>query len=143
VVHRGVNYELRIKNDRGMGSKAYPLFLFGELMELPRATWTDVLLLLCGRRKRFRVEGDSMTPTLREGDVVLIDPNATAITAGDIVLARHPFKRGVKMLKRVVEITEDRKYFLRGDNAAESSDSRSFGAIDGKAILGKVVRKLR
>ncbi len=83
-----------------------------------------------------------MLPTLRSGDAVLIDPQAVFET-GDIVLAKHPFKQSVKILKRIGEISEDEKFFLIGDNKNESSDSRSFSTISKNEILGKAVCRLK
>lgn len=83
-----------------------------------------------------------MLPALKNGDAILINPHAK-FQIGDIVLAKHPFKESVKIVKRISEITADGKYMLVGDNAAESSDSRSFGTILPKDILGKVVCRLK
>jgi type IV secretory pathway protease TraF len=50
----------------------------------------------------------------------------------------------LKIVKRIAQIdrrddqTRDR-YFVRGDNPDESTDSRQFGWIDADQILGKVV----
>lgn len=78
-----------------------------------------------------------MLPTLKDGDAVLINKKA-AFETGDVVLANHPFKQSVKILKRIGEISADGKFSLTGDNADESSDSRSFGAVPKSEILGKV-----
>ena len=83
-----------------------------------------------------------MLPTLKDGDAVLIDPKAE-VEVGDIVLANHPFKQSVKILKRISEISADDKFSLTGDNADESSDNRSFGEISKKDILGKVSCRLK
>ena len=82
-----------------------------------------------------------MSPTLKSGDAVLIDPNAKA-RISDIVLANHPYKSSVKILKRVVEIGPDGNLALIGDNAAESTDSRTFGAVSIECLIGKVVCRL-
>ena len=83
-----------------------------------------------------------MYPTLKEGDMVLINPNA-ALEIGDIVVARHPFKKSVNIIKRIAEILPGERYILLSDNLEESSDSRSFGAIDAKDILGKAEAKIK
>ncbi len=83
-----------------------------------------------------------MLPTLKTGDAVLINPQAN-VAKGDIVLAKHPFKESVKILKRIGEISEDGKFFLIGDNKDESSDSRNFSAISASEILGKAVCRLK
>jgi hypothetical protein len=83
-----------------------------------------------------------MEPTLRGGYAVLIDPRA-AIAINDIVLALHPYKESVKILKRISEIDTHGSYILIGDNAPESTDSRTFGLILPKNILGKAVCRLK
>jgi len=117
------------------------LFLFME-NELPQATWKERILYFFGRRQGFLIEGNSMAPTLLDGDAVLIDPRAT-ILAGDIALAKHPYKQSVKILKRIDKINTDGSFELTGDNEVESTDSRTFGPILSKDILGKVVCRLK
>ena len=88
------------------------------------------------------VEGDSMLPLLKDGDGLLIDPDAEVVP-GDIVLAKHPFKKRVMIVKRLAEVDENGNYVLIGDNPEESSDSRTFGALSKKHILGKAIGKLK
>jgi len=103
--------------------------------------WTERLLYLLGRRIAFLVQGDSMAPALSDGDTVLIDPRA-AIAVGDIVLADHPYKSSVTILKRVSGIETDGRVSLIGDNDTESTDSRTFGPISIKSIVGRVECRL-
>ena len=112
------------------------------VMEIPIAGWKDRILFFLGRRDAFRVEGGSMTPTLNDGDVVLVK-RTRRIKVGDVVLAQHPFKQSVKVLKRVTEVNQDGRYVLTGDNPEESTDSRAFGSIKAADILGKVIGRLR
>lgn len=82
-----------------------------------------------------------MYPTLRDGDEILVDPRALQHRApepGEIVLALHPFKTGVHMVKRVWAVMPDGRVVLRGDERIESSDSRSFGPVSRALILGLV-----
>src|SRR5690348_16310203 len=97
-------------------------------MELPEINWKQRTMLIIGRRRLLKVEGDSMHPTLKSGDAVLIDPQAF-ITIGDIVVAQHSYKRSVKMIKRVESIDPGERYVLKGDNPDESTDSRNYGTI--------------
>ena len=109
---------------------------------LPEADWMEEIAYVCGFREIFRVEGDSMFPALKDGDLVLINPYAD-LQIGDIVLAQHPFKQSVKIIKRITEILPGERYILLGDNLPESSDSRSFGALAAKDILGKAEAKIK
>ncbi|MEP6847790.1 MAG: nickel-type superoxide dismutase maturation protease [Acidobacteriota bacterium] len=110
--------------------------------ELPDATWKERLLYFLGRRQAFLIEGSSMKPTLSEGDAILIVPRSQ-IEINDIVLAHHPYKESVKILKRVSQINDNGSYILLGDNESESTDSRTFGPILPKEILGKAVCRLK
>lgn len=82
-----------------------------------------------------------MNPTLKDGEVVLVDRDAE-IEVGDIVVARHPIEQNSELVKRVGRITEQGNYFLVGDNLEDSNDSRHFGAITREYIKGKVVARL-
>ncbi|MEO6334080.1 MAG: nickel-type superoxide dismutase maturation protease [Pyrinomonadaceae bacterium] len=108
---------------------------------LREANWKDRISYAIGKLKAFRVQGDSMLPALRDGEVVLISAKAS-VGPGDIVLARHPYKQSVKILKRVAAIDESGRYSLVGDNAGESTDSRTFGTLPREYIDGKVVCRL-
>ncbi|MEO8573788.1 MAG: nickel-type superoxide dismutase maturation protease [Pyrinomonadaceae bacterium] len=106
------------------------------------ANWKDMLLFRIGRRRIFKVAGNSMLPTLKNGDAVMIS-SSVPIAAGDIVLAQHPYKQSVKMIKRVAAIDDNGRYSLTGDNSDESTDSRTFGTVSIEYIHGKAVCRLR
>jgi nickel-type superoxide dismutase maturation protease len=108
---------------------------------LPKTGIFQKFLLLIGLKKAVRVEGNSMFPTLKDGDIVLINFRAKLSKAA-IVLANHPYKNS-KLIKRIKDIDENGSYYLIGDNLAESIDSRTFGVILRKDILGKVESKIK
>lgn len=110
--------------------------------DLPEIGWMQRILFLLGRREIFEIEGESMSPTLIEGDLALINYQAE-IKEGDIILAHHPLEESSKLIRRVSKITPKGKYFLVGDNPAKSTDSRNFGEIPATDILGKVEAKIR
>lgn len=83
-----------------------------------------------------------MLPALKDGDAVLLNPKAK-IATGDIVLANHPFKKSVKILKRVKEFDKKGDLILTGDNPAESTDSRTFGSVPLKCLIGKATCRLK
>ena len=83
-----------------------------------------------------------MLPTLKDGDIVIIKAVINPVE-NNIVLANHPYKQSVKIIKRISKIDENGNCFLLGDNPDESTDSRTFGAISSKNILGKVENKLK
>lgn len=110
--------------------------------EVPEAGFIDIALLLFDYRVRYRVEGDSMLPVLKAGDQLVVDEHA-GVGVGDIVIAQHPFMNSVEMVKRIAQIDERGRFFLLGDNPAESTDSRTFGAVSIEYIKGKVISRLK
>lgn len=109
--------------------------------EIPIAGIREWLKMLVGRHVGLQVEGDSMLPTLKAGDRVLVNTHAP-LNPGDIVLAKHPFKSSLQIIKRLLSIEPDGRVFLSGDNASASSDSHIFGVVTQKHLIGKVVSRL-
>lgn len=85
--------------------------------------------------QRFTVYGNSMLPTVKSGQDVLIWCWFYQPKAGDMVVIK---KNDKEMIKRIQNV-HDREVFVQGDNKEESTDSRSFGAIDRSEIIGKVM----
>lgn len=85
------------------------------------------------------VAGPSMSPTLRDGDVVLVAWGARVRT-GDLALVRGP--GGRPLVKRAVR-PEAGGWWVLGDNPDGSTDSRHFGAVAPADVLGRVVRGVR
>ena len=87
---------------------------------------------------RFTVSGNSMSPTLKEGQDVLSFNWAylgKKPSVGDIVVIEV---NGKEMIKRVVEVT-GKQVLIEGDNKRESTDSRDFGLVNMDQIVGKIV----
>lgn len=83
-----------------------------------------------------------MYPALRDGDVVTIDTAAYAErlpVVGEIVLARHPFRADVEIVKRVGSVTADGRIVLVGDDPRESEDSHSFGPVRADLLIGRLI----
>lgn len=83
---------------------------------------------------KFKIRGNSMLPTLKEGQEILTF-NWSKPKIGDVVVIKHENK---EMIKRIEKMAKD-KFFVLGDNEKESTDSRHFGPIDKSQILGKVI----
>ena len=108
--------------------------------DLPQVGLKDLLLWACRLRQRVRVDGDSMRPLLEPNDEVLIDPRA-ALAAGDLVLARHPFRKDTQIIKWLRAWNDDGGAHLEGLNPDYSTDSRSFGGVSKDLLLGKVTSR--
>lgn len=108
--------------------------------DLPEASLYEMALVFLGSRHKYICEGKSMNPTLKDGEVVLVDREAK-VEVGDIVVARHPIEQG-EVVKRVSRITDRGHYFLVGDNLEDSIDSRHYGAVTRDYIKGKVIARL-
>jgi len=92
-------------------------------------------------RARVAVEGGSMRPTLEPGDWLLVDPGAyrdTPPAVGDLVLVPDPREPSRLLVKRVAEVhDEGRELYVRGDAAAASTDSRTFGSVRTSGVEGR------
>jgi nickel-type superoxide dismutase maturation protease len=110
------------------------------MKDLPQAGFFELALVFLGSRHKYICEGKSMNPTLKDGEVVLVD-RAAKIEVGDIVVARHPIEQRSEIVKRIERINERGHYFLVGDNTEDSNDSRHFGAVTREYIKGKVVAR--
>ena len=109
-------------------------------------------LLTDGNKIKFRAPGDSMYPTICDGDVITVMPIETAsITVKDIILYRHRsgvtahrvmriLKRSEKNSRSALQGPQDRslsetlEFVFRGD-AAINDDA----PVSSEQILGKVV----
>ena len=121
----------------------------------------------------FAIPSESMAPTLRPGDRVLVDKLAS-VHRGDLVVFHAPRSRTIE-LKRVVAVGGDTvaiedgvllvdgrrraepyadaraidsvyfgpvrvprgSLFVLGDNRANSADSRAFGALPARDVIGR------
>lgn len=87
---------------------------------------------------RFTINGNSMLPTLKPGQDVLCFNWAYLFAkpkVGDIVVIKI---QGRYMVKRI-HYLNDRVINVVGDNIYESNDSRDFGPISYKDIVGRAV----
>jgi nickel-type superoxide dismutase maturation protease len=84
------------------------------------------------------VHGPSMAPTLRHGDAVLVYQGRRSPVAprpGDLVVARFRARPDLLVVKRVARADGD-GWWLVGDNAFVTDDSRKYGTAD---VLGRVM----
>lgn len=80
-----------------------------------------------------------MFPTLKPKQDVLVWCWFNTYKVGDIVVFQ---KNGKNTIKRI-QYLHDRTVFVLGDNPGESTDSRHFGEVDIKDVVGKVIYIVR
>jgi phage repressor protein C with HTH and peptisase S24 domain len=85
------------------------------------------------RWRRVGVRGPSMSPTLADGDVVLVRFGAP-VRAGDVVLVTWAARPGQLSVKRAVRPDGD-GWWVLGDNPYGSTDSRTLGPADVVAVV--------
>lgn len=89
------------------------------------ARWCRSRLATSPRWRRVLVRGPSMSPTLTDGDVLLVTFGASA-RPGDVVLVCWPSRPEQLSVKRAVRAGAD-GWEVRGDNPYGSTDSRLLG----------------
>lgn len=93
---------------------------------------------------RVAVAERSMEPTLRPGDWLVAwrgfrPGQPPAVRAGQIVIARHPGRAGMLLVKRAVR-EEPGGWWLESDNpGAGAVDSRWFGPVPADLIEARVL----
>lgn len=93
-----------------------------------------------GQQRRLKplivrqVTGSSMEPALKDGQLV-VGRQSHDLKRGDVVIVSHD---GLEKIKRIESQQGDLIYLL-GDNASASTDSRTFGWVQAKCIVAKVV----
>jgi nickel-type superoxide dismutase maturation protease len=95
--------------------------------------------------RRFRVEDDSMRPTLEPGDYVVVNRWAYRFrqpAKGDLVVVRDPEGPDRFLVKRISEVGPSQIEVL-GDSPVGSRDSRRFGPVALDNVVGKVWIRLR
>jgi signal peptidase I len=116
----------------------YPIF---AAFMAAAAVW-----IVLRRPFRVAVEGESMLPTLRPGDF-LVATRSGPIVRGALVVVEHPRRPGYEMVKRMTGFPGDAmadavlgpdQFWVLGDNAGASTDSRTLGPVGRDAIRGAV-----
>jgi signal peptidase I len=87
-----------------------------------------------GASFRFQAKGHSMTPAIRDGDVITVSPLKDIMPRrGDVLAFRHPEQP--QMLVHRVLHTRAKRYFIKGDNCPEAD-----GWIPAENILGLIAK---
>lgn len=97
--------------------------------------WLDVV----------EVRGGSMAPTLIPGEWLLVERRTYTQRrprVGEIVLAADPREPSRELIKRVAAVDADSETLvLRGDDAAASTDSRTFGELPAATVRWRVIAR--
>ena len=83
------------------------------------------------------IKGESMWPTFADGDEIFFELfNEQRLEVGDIVVANHPLKDNLNIVKRIAGIGHDEKILLEGDNPdpLSSEDGHNFGPVNKRGI---------
>ncbi len=100
---------------------------------------SELLWLVSGRRRLYRVAGLSMAPGLCPGDVVGIDTCPGGLPSpGDVVVIRDPQRPGQKLIKRARSRGE-RTFAVGSDAPCDARDSRHFGSLSGEHVVGRAL----
>jgi phage repressor protein C with HTH and peptisase S24 domain len=83
-----------------------------------------------------QVRGESMSPTIRHGQLVLATGFLVAAAENDVVIIR---RYGREMIKRISLTDPLKGVYVVGDNAQASTDSRSFGWLQPEEVIAKVI----
>ena len=97
-------------------------------------------LRLRRRFTRYEIAGESMLPALRSGDWVIVDRLAwerSEPCEGEVALVRDPRDPRRTLVKRIGICEPGGEFFLLGDNAEASTDSRTLGSFPPEALLGR------
>ena len=99
------------------------------------------------RPARVAIEGISMAPTLLPDDWVLV-VTPDHFDRDDVVVVEHPQRPGYEIVKRLVAVPGDEldgrileadEFWVEGDFAGHSTDSRAFGPVTGAQIKAKAI----
>lgn len=94
-----------------------------------------------------------MAPTYHRGDWLIVrrftPGRIPKVRVGEVLLIERLEQPGVLFLKRLRDIRRDSPnrhyptFWVEGDNTLLSQDSRTWGALDGEEIVGKVLFRFK
>lgn len=113
---------------------------------------TIILFLFSRRFTIVRINGNSMLPTFKHGQIRVVDrkyinvyykdiiKNGMSVLTNKIFVIYTPSNvYAIKRLKYVSETPAGIYYWFEGDNADNSEDSRHYGFLQQDDIIGEVI----
>lgn len=86
---------------------------------------------------RIAVSGDSMLPTLRNNDMLLLRRSDRFRSGQLVLLEDHAFRLTIKRLSHQIQD----QWWVVGDNVENSIDSRSYGAVSTHQLQAVVIAR--
>jgi nickel-type superoxide dismutase maturation protease len=77
-----------------------------------------------------------MEPTMSNGEWWVVR-RTRSVRAGDVVLLEHPLRPHALVIKRIERAAEG-GWWVLGDNADASEDSRQFGVVPTANVVGRL-----
>lgn len=128
---------------------------FPTLLGAVAASATLVVIaatIFVSRFEPVRVHGESMSPTLADGDLLAVTRRMGAVPRGGIVVIARPDRPTAELVKRIVALPGDPipcpgppvvlgpdQYWVVGDNRDASTDSRDFGPVNRCHLHGQAL----
>lgn len=91
--------------------------LMYDAIESVKGAVVVVFLIFAFVFRAVGVDGDSMYPTLKDGDWVAVSGITTELERGDIIVSTQPWERNVPIVKRVIAVGGDIVYIDFNANA--------------------------
>jgi len=90
---------------------------------------------------RVRIVGPSMEPGVLNDDWWLVR-RTTDVRPGDVIALVHPHRPDLVIVKRIVSAGPS-GWWVEGDNASASEDSRQFGSVPRSHVIGRLAWRYR
>ena len=119
------------------------------LIFLPIVGIICVTLIIRAYFEIIIISGNSMYPTLKHGDFILIKKLLPIYKykVGDIVVLPNPYNSKQLVVKRIVKTkvvivgrNVEHLAWIEGDNSEVSQDSRNYGWINKNSIEGRLIK---